>query len=101
MDWLEQHGKAYQFYNFKKEGVTKELLQHWSSQVPWQSLLNKKGTTWRGFTEAQQAAAGTKAGALKLMAAHPSVIKRPVLQKEETVIVVGFEPVLYAEKIKD
>lgn len=100
MDWLEQHNKAYQFYNFKKEGVSKELLQHWSSQVPWQTLLNKKGTTWRGFTEAQQTAAGTKAGALKLMAAHPSVIKRPVLQKGETVIAIGFDALEYAEKTK-
>lgn len=101
MDWLDENGKTYQFYNFKKEGISKEMLQQWSSQVPWQTLLNKKGTTWRGFTEAQQAAAGTKAGALKLMASNTSVIKRPVLQKGETVIAVGFEPVLYAEKTKD
>jgi arsenate reductase len=97
--WLQDKQVDYEFHDFKKEGVSLKQLTAWSKLVKWESLLNKKGTTWRKFSEEQQAAATTKAGAFALMVANPSVIKRPVVVVSSTVMVIGFDEQLFAEKI--
>ncbi len=77
--WLEDQGHAYQFHDFKKEGVDPAALDHWLSQVSWETLVNRKGTTWRQLDASVQAKVSDAASARSLMLAHPSVIKRPVL----------------------
>jgi arsenate reductase len=77
--WLEDQGHAYQFHDFKKEGVDPTALDHWLSQVSWETLVNRKGTTWRQLDASVQAKVSDAASARSLMLAHPSVIKRPVL----------------------
>ena len=51
-------------------------------QTGWQALVNMRGTTWRQLTDAEKAAVADEAGALALMLAKPSVIKRPVLERD-------------------
>ncbi len=93
--WLSEHGLAYTFHDFKKQGVPPEQLSHWIASVGWEQLLNRKGTTWRRLDTAVQSAVSDLASARALMLAQPSVIKRPVIAwyyARGTQITVGFNP---------
>lgn len=95
--WLEERGVDYQFHDYKKEGVTKTKLTNWCKQVGWEVLVNKKGTTWRSLSEEVQRAVTNQSAAIALMSEQHSVIKRPVIEKDGTVIVVGFDEEKYSE----
>lgn len=92
-DWLQNKSIDYEFHDFKKQGITRALLQGWSSKVDWQTLLNRKGTTWRKL-EIKNADTLTKSDALKIMCDHSSAIKRPVMVKGNKVW-VGFDEDIY------
>ena len=93
--WLDEHHIAHEFINFKTQAPTREWLSDCLKQIPLDTLLNKRGTTWRKLTSEEQAQANTEDGAIALMMAHPSVIKRPVLLLSEQ-IAVGFDAANYA-----
>ena len=93
--WLDEHHIAYQFINFKTQAPTREWLSDCLKQVALDTLLNKRGTTWRKLTPEQQQKANSEAGAIALMMAQPSVIKRPVLVYGGR-IEVGFDADKYA-----
>lgn len=78
--WLIEQGVAHQFHDFKKSGVPTERLALWAAELGWDRLLNRQGTTWRKLDPAEQARAADSAGALALLAAQPSLIKRPVVE---------------------
>lgn len=80
--WLVDRGLDVPFHDFKKLGVDPAWLRSVSADVGWKNLLNTRGTTWRTLSEAEKAAAVDEAGAIALMQAHPSVIKRPVLERD-------------------
>jgi arsenate reductase len=82
--WLASHGHDVPFHDFRKQGIDAGWLKQVATQVGWQALLNTRGTTWRKLTDADRSAAGDEAGALALMLAHPSVIKRPILERDGT-----------------
>ncbi|MBA4326660.1 MAG: arsenate reductase [Polaromonas sp.] len=94
--WLTAQGLAHEFHDFKKLGVPAARLPAWERAVGWQKLLNRQGTTWRKLDPAVQAGATDAAGALALMLAHASVIKRPVVEWPDGQISVGFDPVAWA-----
>lgn len=95
--WLDERGVVYDFHDFKKAGVNDALLGNWLAQVPLTTLLNRKGTTWRKLSPAQQAAAADESVARALMIENPSLIKRPVLVADGKVS-VGFTPDSYASR---
>lgn len=97
-EWLAEAGLAYRFHDYKKTGADTALLQNWAGRVGWECLLNTRGTTWRGLSEAERAGVDA-ARALALMHAKPSLIKRPVLDTG-AVLLVGFEPERYAQVLK-
>ena len=78
--WLHEHGVAHNFHDFKKHGVPEAALDLWLAQLGWEVLVNRKGTTWRQLDDAARAAVVDTASARALMLAHPSLIKRPVVQ---------------------
>ena len=91
--WLAEHGVDYVFHDFKKSGVP-PALDDWVAQLGWEPLLNRKGTTWRQLDAAVQAGVHDAASAKALMLAHPSVIKRPVVEWQGargTPTTVGFK----------
>jgi arsenate reductase len=92
--WLDDHGVAYRFHDYKTAGIDAATLKAWSRQVGWEVLLNTRGTTWRKLTPAQQANVD-EAKAIRLMADSPSLIKRPVLDGAGALL-VGFRPEAYA-----
>lgn len=93
-DWLENRGINYDFQDFKKIKLTQALLDDWLSKISVDQLINRKGTTWRGLSDAQKESANTKAGAITLMIDKPSVIKRPVTVLNNQ-ITLGFTPEIY------
>lgn len=97
--WMAQHGVAYTFHDFAKAGVPSDRLQAWVSACGWETLLNRKGTTWRKLDEASQAAVVDAASASALMLAHPSIIKRPVVDWADGRITVGFDPVAWLKRL--
>jgi len=78
--WLGEHDVAYEFHDFKRQGVPVAHLDAWVAQVGWEKLLNRKGTMWRKFDTATQDSVKDAASAKVLMLAQPSVIKRPVVE---------------------
>lgn len=91
--WLDAHGVAYDFHDYKKSGIDAATLKSWSKQVGWEVLLNTRGTTWRKLTPAQQSNVD-EAKAVRLMTESPSLIKRPVIAQGRTLL-VGFDPDRY------
>ena len=97
--WLEQAGLSYQFHDFKKAGLDKTTVSAWLKEVPWEILVNKKGTTWRGLPDATKALVIDATSATALMLENTSVIKRPVLCTNNQVL-VGFDADLYKKTLK-
>lgn len=92
--WLDGAGVAYVFHDYKVEGVDAARLASWVEQVGWETLLNRAGTTFRKLGEADRADLDSDK-AVRLMIAHPSLIKRPVVEHGGNLL-VGFKPDAYA-----
>ena len=90
--WLTEHGKSHAFHDFKKHGVPPAELARWADAVGWESLLNRRGTTWRKLNSEAQLAVVDSASAQALMQAKTSVIKRPVVDWGDGKLTVGFDP---------
>ena len=91
IDWLQQHDVKYTFHNYKKEGVAKEKLENWTEMFGWEKLVNKKGTTWRKLPPEQQERIESEKEAIAFMMENPSVIRRPVIEKDNDLL-LGFDP---------
>lgn len=89
--WLDAQNIAYTFHDYRKSGISPDTLASWCDRLGWESLINMRGTTWRKLDPAQQAIASA-ADAIELMAAHTSVIRRPVIETSSGGIVAGFDP---------
>lgn len=87
--WLDERKVSYVFHDFKKEGVSTDKLAQWADQLGWETLLNRKGTTWRQLPEADKQNVDL-AKALTLMQQHTSSIKRPVVESSAAVM-AGFD----------
>ena len=94
--WLDEKQVPHAFVNFKIEAPAPEQLARWLDAVGADILINRKGTTWRKLSPAEQTAADSREGAIALMQAQPSVIKRPVLEHQGRVH-IGFSPERYSE----
>jgi arsenate reductase len=87
---LEARKIAYDFHDYKKDGVPPGKLKEWAKRVGWEKLANTRGPTWRKIPDAEKAGL-TEARALALLEKHSSAIKRPVLEAGSRLL-VGFEP---------
>jgi arsenate reductase len=87
--WLEANGVAYEFHDYKKSGVPADRLKQWVAQVGWEALLNRRGTTWRKLDENVRISID-EASAISVMLAHPSSIRRPVLESGK-LLLIGFD----------
>ncbi|XUM21481.1 ArsC family reductase [Bradyrhizobium oligotrophicum S58] len=96
--WLDDHGVAYEFHDYKTAGIDKAKLKAWSDELGWEVLLNRAGTTFKKLPDADKNGL-TESKAIALMLAQPSMIKRPVLDLGGR-RVVGFKPDLYAKEVK-
>ncbi|HEY0044612.1 MAG TPA: ArsC family reductase [Allosphingosinicella sp.] len=91
--WLEAEGVEYLFHDYKKQGVDGGRLRHWVDKLGWEALLNRSGTTFRKLPEAERSVSDAD-GAIDVMLAYPSAIRRPVVEAGATLL-VGFKPERY------
>ncbi|MBX3500368.1 MAG: arsenate reductase [Alphaproteobacteria bacterium] len=95
--WLDGRGVAYAFHDYKASGIERARLQGWAQQVGWERLLNRAGTTFRKLPDRERE--GLDEGrAIALMLAQPAMIKRPVLEIGDRLL-VGFKPDEYARSV--
>jgi arsenate reductase len=86
--WLDERRIEYQFHDFKKDGLSSELLAAWEHSAGWEALLNRRGTTWRKLPEGIREGIDA-ASAHHVILENPSIIKRPVVEFQGAVT-VGF-----------
>ena len=100
LDWLQKNKIAYEFHDYKKKGITATILTNWCKQVGWETLVNKKGATWRQLSPEVQASISTQKAAIALMMEKTSIIKRPLIEEEGKILVLGFDEIEYKKALK-
>jgi arsenate reductase (glutaredoxin) len=96
--WLDKHGVAYEFHDYKTAGIERAKLEGWAKKSGWETLLNRAGTTFKKLPEKDKDGL-TEKKAIALMLAQPSMIKRPVLELGGGRLLVGFRPETYGEAV--
>jgi arsenate reductase len=91
IDWLKKNKVDFQFHDYKTAGISSAKLKEWSDQVGWESLVNKRGTTWRQLDESVQSQITNEKAAIALMKEKTSVIKRPLVEEGGRVVLLGFD----------
>jgi len=88
LSWLEEQGIAHEFHDLRADGLDAKRLAAWIDELGWETLLNRRSTTWRQLPEADKVGLNDKKAA-KLIAADPTLIKRPVFETSQATH-VGF-----------
>ncbi len=99
LDWLNENQIAYEFHDYKKEPATEAQLLKWEKELGWESLVNKKGTTWRKLNPEEQAQVTDAKSANKVLLANNSMIKRPLIETKKGLL-LGFNEEEYHNKLK-
>jgi len=97
--WLDKHGVAYAFHDYKSAGIERAKLEGWATKAGWETLLNRAGTTFKKLPDKDKDGV-TEKKAIALMLAQPSMIKRPVLELGRSKLLVGFKPEIYEKEVK-
>jgi len=100
LDWLKKNNVEFEFHDYKTKGITDAKLKSWSKQIGWESLVNKRGTTWRQLDESVQAGVKNESAAVALMKEKTSVIKRPLVEEDGKVLLLGFDEAEYKKVLK-
>jgi Spx/MgsR family transcriptional regulator len=100
LTWLNARNINYEFHDFKGKGITDARLRDWCGQVGWESLVNKRGTTWRQLDADAQARVKNQSSAIALMKEKTSVIKRPVIESDGKILTLGFDEDVYQKVFK-
>ena len=93
--WLQDQEIDYRFHDYRKQGVDLKQLQTMATQLGWEVMLNRRGTTWRALPDNIKTQID-ETSALQLMLANPAIIKRPILEREGR-LYIGFKPQQYRE----
>lgn len=93
--WLTEQEIAFEFHDYRVDGLSHSWLEQVESHLGWQNLLNKRGTTFRQLPELQKQDLD-KDKALALLMAHPAMIKRPLLIHNDSYH-LGFKADQYRE----
>ena len=97
MDWYKKKNIPVDFHDYKKYGVKKEKLLQWCKEVGWELLLNKKSTTWRSLPVEDQQKITNEKTAIQLMMEYTSIIKRPVIEMNNK-LMVGFNETYFTKQ---
>ena len=99
MAWLQKNNIAFSFHDYKLQGISKEKLAAWCSKKGWETIFNKRSTTWRELVEAEQNKVIDQEAAIKVMLQNNSIIKRPIVEYSNAII-VGFKETDYKILLK-
>ncbi|MEZ5538038.1 MAG: ArsC family reductase [Thiolinea sp.] len=86
--WLQEREIEYSFHDFRKDGLNPVQLRAWVTELGWEALINKRGTTWRNLPQ-QTRDSMDETLALAVMEDQPAIIKRPLLDSAGQ-LTVGF-----------
>ena len=89
LGWLRDNGIEFRFHDFRVDGIERTMLKRWCTHLPWNSVLNRRGLTWRSLEESARSEVVDQTSAIELMLAHPTVIKRPVVEVADRLL-LGF-----------
>lgn len=89
LKWLAAEQIEHRFHDVRADGLEEKTLSTWVGALGWESLLNRRGTTWRKLPDADKEAVD-EAAAKKLMFESPTLIKRPVFDLSDGFL-VGFK----------
>ena len=87
--WLEDHGVEYQFHDFRQDGLDKNQLTSWVETLGWETVVNKRSTTWRNLSDKDKDISNNSQ-AISLLLANPTLIKRPITESNKTLL-IGFK----------
>jgi Spx/MgsR family transcriptional regulator len=93
--WLEARGIEFEFHDYRKQGLEQRLLQSMVTELGWETMLNRRGTTWRTLPDTVRDHID-QASAIRVMMDNPAIIKRPVLATDNQ-LHVGFSDRQYQE----
>lgn len=96
--WLKKNKIEFDFHDYKKAGITAVKLNEWSKKSSWEMLLNKRGTTWKKISPEIQQTIVDQKNAVQLMQEHTSLIKRPVVEADGSLL-IGFDEAVYNNKL--
>ncbi len=86
---LKNKSVDFYFHDYKQQGITIKKLEDWCEKMGWETILNKRSTTWRELNEAEQRKVVDQSAAIKLMMQNNSIIKRPIIEINNNLL-VGF-----------
>lgn len=96
LDWLKANQVDFEFHDFKKLGINESKLQEWADVFGWEALVNKRGTTWKKLDADTQNSIVSDKTAFSILQEKPSMIKRPVLETADGLL-LGFDESKYQE----
>lgn len=99
LDWLKANKIEFEFHDFKKKGITAEKLNTWCDIFGWETVLNRKGLTWKKLTKEGQAKIDNQKLAIAYLVDNTSAIKRPVVEKNGQAILISFDEANYAKTL--
>ena len=99
LKWLAGQGIAYHFHDLREDGLEPGKIAAWLAAPIADRLVNRRSTTWRTLSDAQKQASGKALE--QLLLGHPTLIKRPVLERGGEIIAVGFDPVRLEEILEN
>ncbi|HHG8774285.1 TPA: ArsC family reductase [Raoultella planticola] len=99
--WLEANQVAYRFHDYRVDGLDRELLNTFITELGWEALLNTRGTTWRKLDETVRASINNADAAAALMLEMPAIIKRPLLYAPGQPMLLGFSELTYKKLVNE
>jgi len=99
IDWLKANQIDFEFHDFKKKGITTDKLKDWCNTFGWETVLNRKGLTWKKLSKEEQVLIDTQDKAIDYLMKNTSAIKRPVVEKEGKAILISFDEERYAQTL--
>ncbi|HHF2872692.1 TPA: ArsC family reductase [Vibrio diabolicus] len=92
--WLEAEDIAYDFHDYRKQGVDVAMVSEFCRALGWELVLNKRGTTYRQLTQEQKDTLNEE-NVIALLVENPAMIKRPILKVNDQ-LHIGFKADQYA-----
>jgi arsenate reductase (glutaredoxin) len=91
IQWISSRNIPFEFHDYKLKGISEEKLKEWIKEMGWETLINKKGTTWKKLDNSVKEGVMDEKQAIALMKTQTSIIKRPIIEVDGNIKTVGFD----------
>jgi len=99
MQWLKKNNIDFSFHDYKQAGISKQKLEAWCNKSGWETIFNKRSTTWRELPIAEQKKITGQQEAIKVMMVNNSIIKRPIIENN-ALLIIGFDETVFKKQLK-